>query len=472
MEKAAYERMKRFFSPRHIAVVGASTRNHWFFNIVGAAMRSGFKGRFYPVNPNASEVCGIPSVPSIADLPAGIIDFAAVIVKSSLVLSTLRELAQRGVRNILLVSSGYSETGEEGARLQEELKGFCRRNDIMLLGPNCLGFINVENGASVFAGGSVEGDLIPGTIGMIGQSGAVSEVIVTKIMKKGLGISLFASTGNEAIITAEDCLEHMIEDGVTKVVIGFMEGFKDTKRLRKIALDAAGKKIPIIFIKVGRSEKGVKAAQSHTGALAGDAGVMEGFFRQYGIIRVETIEELVETAGIFSRCPLPEGGRLGICTFSGGYAGLYADLCARLSIELPDLSPGSVEALKASLPDFAQPGNPLDVTGSGFSSGMDRIVKILLEDEGIDILATVTFPPSGDMDNLSFRFNESFLPVLHSSTKPIVPVTFREVSDYARKYYRDKGTYFIEHAEDGFKAISHFIRYAEFQRSFRMRNNP
>jgi acyl-CoA synthetase (NDP forming) len=465
MEAARYERLKKFFSPGQIAVVGASTRNHWFFNIIGNAARSGFKGRFHPVNPKAGEVCGIPAVPTTADLPEGI-DFAAVIVKSSLVIPTLGELADRGIRNILLVSSGYSETGEEGAHLQEELKGFCRRNDIMLLGPNCLGFINVENGASVFAGGSVEGNLIPGTIGMIGQSGAVSEVIVTKIMKKGLGISLYASTGNEAIITAEDCLEHMIEDGVTKVVIGFMEGFKDTRRLRKIALDAVGKKIPIIFIKVGRSEKGVKAAQSHTGVLAGDAGVMEGFFRQCGIIRVETIEELVETAGIFSRCPLPGGGRLGICTFSGGYAGLYADLCARLSIDLPDLSPGTVRALKAALPEFAQPGNPLDVTGSGFSSGMDRIVKIMLEDESIDVLATVTFPPSNDMDTFSFNFNQSFLPMLHTAAKPVIPVTFREVSDYARKYYRDQGAYFIEHAEDGFKAIAHFIRYSEFQRRF------
>lgn len=461
MDAAGYERMKRFFSPEQIAVVGASTRNHWFFNIIGNAARSGFTGRFHPVNPKAADVCGIPAVPSIANLPEGI-DFAAVIVKSSLVIPTLGELAGRGIRNILLVSSGYSETGEEGARLQEELKRFCHRNDIMLLGPNCLGFINVANGASVFAGGSVEGDLIPGAVGMIGQSGAVSEVIVTKIMKKGLGISLYASTGNEALVTAEDCLEHMIEDGFTKVIVGFMEGFKDTERLRKIALDAAGKKIPIIFIKVGRSEKGVKAAQSHTGVLAGDAGVMEGFFRQCGIIRVDTIEELVETAGIFSRCPLPGGGRLGICTFSGGYAGLYSDLCARLSIDLPDLSPVTVEALKAALPEFAQPGNPLDVTGSGFSSGMDRIVQIMLDDKGIDILATVSFPPSNEKDTFAFDFNQSFLSALHASAKPVIPVTFREVNDYARKYYRDQGAYFIEHAEDGFKAIAHLLRYAEF----------
>lgn len=461
------ERLKRFFSPKNVAVIGASTKNHWFFNMAGNAKRAGFEGRFFPVNPGASEVCGIPAVRSIAELPHGIIDFAAVIVKSSMVLATLDELAQRGIRDILLISSGFAEAGYEGERLQEELKDLCRGKDIILMGPNCLGFMNMESQTSVFAGGSLEGELMPGAIGLLGQSGATSEIIATKLFKKGLGISLYVTTGNEAILTSEDCLEYMIESKTTRVVIGFMEGFRDIPRMKRVALDAALKQIPIILIKVGGSEKGIQAARSHTGALAGDAGVMEGFFRQYGIIHVETIEELVETAGIFSRCPLPQGPRLGISTFSGGLAGLYADLCARLSIDLPDLSPKTVAALKATLPDFAQPANPLDVTGSGFASGMDKVVKILLEDENIDILIPVSFPPSSQMDTWADGFNQSFLPMLHTAGKPIIPITFREVSDYARGYYRDHEAYFIDHVEDGFKAVSHLIRYAQFLRNKR-----
>ena len=305
------ERLQRFFSPTNIAVIGASTKNHWFFNMAGNAGRAGFEGRFFPVNPGASEVCGIPAARSIAELPDGVIDFAAVIVKSSMVLATLDELAQKGIRNILLISSGFAEAGHVGERLQEELKALCRQRDIILMGPNCLGFMNMETRVSVFSGGSVEGEFMPGSIGMLGQSGATSEIIATKIFKKGLGISLYVTTGNEALLTSEDCLEYMIESGTTRVVIGFMEGFRDLSRMKRLALDAAGKQIPIILIKVGRSEKGIQAARSHTGALAGDAGVMEGFFKQYGIIRVDTIEELVETAGIFSRCPLPQGPRVG-----------------------------------------------------------------------------------------------------------------------------------------------------------------
>ncbi|HPI93409.1 MAG TPA: CoA-binding protein [Deltaproteobacteria bacterium] len=455
-------RLKRFFSPTHVAVVGASTKNHWFFNMAGYAGKIGFTGRFHPVNPGAAEVCGIPAVPSIADLPEGIIDFAAVIVKSSRVLPTLEDLAGKGIRNVLLISSGFSETGAEGRRLQEDLCAFCREKDIVLMGPNCLGFMNIAGGASVFAGGSVEGELVPGTIGVIGQSGATSELIATKILKKGLGVSMYVTTGNEAVLTSEDCLEYLIDEGTTRVIAGFMEGFRDVPRLKRLAVSAAYKGIPIILIKVGRSAKGVQAAASHTGALAGNDQVMDAFLKQYGIIRVETVEELVETAGIFSRCPLPRGGRLAVCTLSGGLAGLYADLCHRLSIDLPDFSAPTAAALREALPDFAQPANPLDVTGSGFSSGMDRIVKILADDENTDIVLTLSFPPAAEADAWALGFNESYMGVLRETTKPVIPITFREVSDYARRYYREHGLYYVEHVEDGLRAIAHLIWYARY----------
>ncbi|HNQ84932.1 MAG TPA: CoA-binding protein [Deltaproteobacteria bacterium] len=465
MVQADDKRLRRFFTPYHIAVVGASTKNHWFFNMVGHAQRLGFAGRFHPINPGAGEVCGIPAVAAIADLPDDLIDFAAVIVRSSRVLSTIEELAGKGIRNVLLVSSGFSETGPEGKKLQEDLAAFCRDHDIMLMGPNCLGFMNVAGGTSVFAGGSVEGELVSGTIGIIGQSGAASEQMATKILRKGLGISTYVTTGNEAVMTAEDCLEYLIADGTTRVVAGFMEGFRDIPRLKRLALTAADRQIPIVLIKVGRSAKGVQAAASHTGALAGNERVMEAFLTQYGITRVDTIEELVETAGIFSRCPLPRGGRLAVCNLSGGLAGMYADLCQSLSIELPDFSPSTIAALREVLPEFAQPANPLDVTGSGFSSGMDRIVRIMLDDENTDIILTLSFPPAAESDTWALKLNESYMGVLRQARKPIVPVTFREVSDYARRYYREHELYYVEHVRDGLRAIAHLIRYERFLRA-------
>lgn len=465
------DRLHQFFSPTNIAVVGASTKNIWFSNILINARRNGFQGRFYPVNPGATEVHGIPAVPSIADLPEGI-DFAAVIVRSTRVLETVRALAMRNIRNILLISSGFSEIGGEGSRLQKELVDFCNANDVALQGPNCLGFLNIADRSGVFAGGSVEGDLLPGNIGVIGQSGASSEIIATKILKKGLGISLFVSSGNEAIITVEDCLEHMVHHGKTRVIIGFIEGFRDVQRLKRIAREAARKAIPIVIIKVGRSEKGVQAARSHTGAMAGNDLIADTFLRQNGIIRVDTIEEMVETAGILSRCRLPAGGRLAVCTLSGGLVGVYADLCGSLSIELPDFTPATIEALRNALPEFAQPDNPLDVTGSGFTSGMDRVLNILLNDDNIDLVATLSFPPDAANASLVEKYNEYIISHLSATSKPIIPITFREVTDYARKYYRDKDLYFIEHTRDGFTAIANLIRYARFARNKAEANDP
>jgi acetyltransferase len=234
--------------------------------------------------------------------------------------------------------------------------------------------------------------------------------------------------------------------------------------MKLVAREAARRKIPIIILKIGSSDKGKKAAVSHTGALAGNDAVLDGFFKQLGIIRVETIEELAETAAVFSRCRLPEGKGLGICTFSGGMCGLYADLCEKYGIELPQLDEKTLATLKALLPDFAQPDNPLDVTGSGFLHGMKEIVRALVEDENLDAIVTVCIPPQGEGDFFSPIINESFLPLLTTTTKPIVPITFREMNEYARDDFKDKGFYYIENPDLGLKALAHLINYAEYLR--------
>ena len=175
----------------------------------------------------------------------------------------------------------------------------------------------------------------------------------------------------------------------------------------------------------------------------------------------------METAAIFSRCRLPQGTGLGICTLSGGLCGLYADLCSRYGIELPKLSEKTVASLNAILPEFAQPDNPLDVTGSGFSKGMGEILKVLLDDENLGMIACLSFAPADDNDGMPRLFNETVFPLARTADKPVVALSFREINDYARKYYHDQGVYYIEHPEDSFKAIFHLIRYAQFQRKFK-----
>ena len=463
MDSYTQQQLKEFLSPRNIAVVGASPNNQWFGNILANALKSGFEGQVYPVNPRADEVQGIRAYRTISDLPDGKIDLAILLVKSSIVLETLEKLRKKGIMNLLLVSSGFAETGEEGRRMQDRLRQYCTQHGIVLMGPNCLGFINLRERVSTFCGGGVEGELIPGAVGVIGQSGGISEVIFTKILKKPAGVSLYLTTGNEAMVEAEDWMEYLVYDESTRVITCFIEEFRNIEKLRRVAFEAARRKIPIIILKIGRSAKGKKAAVSHTGALAGNDNIVDGFFKQIGIIRVETIEELVETTAIFSRCELPKGKGLGICTFSGGLCGLYADLCEKYGIELPSLQEKTIQRLVSLLPEFAQPDNPLDVTGSGFMQGLNEIVRSMMEDENIDIIAPIFIPPKDKDDPVGF-LNESYMSLIDTVNKPVIPITFREMTDYAADYLHSKGLYFIEDPDIGFKAVSHLMEYAEFLR--------
>ncbi len=465
-----HDQMKGFFTPRTIAVIGASENNLWFGNMLDNARRSNFKGMIYPVNPRTDTVWGVKACRKIADLPLSTIDLAVIILKSSLVLDTIKELSSAGIKNFILVSSGYAEIGGEGTRLQMELRDYCRDNGILLMGPNCLGFMNIAGNVSVFTGGAVEGNLLPGTIAVVGQSGATSEIVVSSLLDNFYGISLYVTTGNEAVLTVEDYLEYLVHDESTRVIAGFIEGFRNIEKLKKVAFEAASRRIPIIVIKVGRSERAIKAASSHTGALAGDDGVLDGFFRQNGIIRVDSIEDMVATAGIFSRLGLPGGSGLGICTLSGGLCGLYADLCERYGISLPSLSDTTIEKLAEVLPDFAQPDNPLDVTGSGFQTGMDRVNNILLDDENIDLLVTLTLSPKNNEDKLAHAVNDWLASLNLASKKPVVLIPFKEMTDYARSYFNEKGLYYIEQPQIGLKAISHVMKYAQYIRDFEQKH--
>jgi acyl-CoA synthetase (NDP forming) len=460
----SYQRLEQFFSPRHIVVVGASTKNFWFSNAVMNAATLGFDGTFYPVNPSADEVAGVKAYKAIEALPKAPFDFGVVMVKASLVKDNISRLLALGIKNILLLTSGYAETGAEGRALQLELTQFCKENDILLMGPNCLGFINPQSRSSVFVGGSVEGVPAPGSIGIIAQSGATSEILITRLIGKGLGISVYTTTGNEAVLTAEDILEYLVNDAHTKIITCFFEGFRDIAKLKAAAKRAAAKAIPIIMIKVGRSSRGVNLASSHTGALAGDDAVIDSALRQFGIIRVDSIEEMVETASLFSRCRIPDGDGLCIYNLSGGLCGMYADLCEKYGISLPELSGKTIEKLKEILPDFAQPDNPLDVTGSGFQSGLDSVFDILLEEDSISIIAPLCISPPGPDDIFSPRINSAFLRYSSSSKKTVVPIAFREVNAYAREFFKGLNIHVMEQPDMGFKALSHFINFAKRMR--------
>jgi len=459
-----HQRLKSFFTPQCITVVGASNNNQWFGNVVQNARKSGFTGDILPVNPKSAEVFGLPAYKTIEDLPDGKIDFAVVMLNAGLVMDALAKLKAKGILNVLMISSGFAETGPEGQKLQDEMQAYCEANDIVMMGPNCLGFINFSDGAGAFGNTPFNCDLKPGHVGLVGQSGAVSDALATRLIQRGLGLSLFVTSGNEVCMTAEDIMEYMVQDGQTRVITAFMEGFRNVPKLRKVAQEAAAKGIPIVMIKVGRSAKAASVASSHTGALAGNDMIADGFFAQHGIIRVESISELIETAAILSRVPLPKSDGVGLCTLSGGLCGIYADLSNKYDISLPSLEASTVAKLKELLPPFAMPGNPLDVTGSGFMTGLDKTLAELAADPNIGLVASLAIGPTSEDDEFASLVNSSFMPLIEKGEKPFVPLIYREMSDYGRHFFDSKDIYYIEHAEMGFKALGHLMRYARFRR--------
>ncbi len=464
MAQLTHQRLKAFFNPQCITVVGASNNNQWFANVVLNARKSGFKGDILPINPKAAEVFGIPALKTIEDLPEGQVDFAVIMLNSGLVMDALAKLNAKGIRNILMISSGFAETGPAGQKLQDDMQAYCAAHDIVMMGPNCLGFINFSDGASAFGNTPFNSELHPGPIGLVGQSGAVSDAIATRLIQRGLGLSLFVTSGNEVCMTAEDIMEYMVQDGHTRVITAFMEGFRKVPKLRQVAKEAAAKGIPIIMIKVGRSSKAASVASSHTGAMAGNDMIADGFFAQHGIIRVDSISELIETAAILARVPLPATDGVGLCTLSGGLCGIYADLSAKYGISLPSLEETTIAKLKELLPPFAMPGNPLDVTGSGYLTDLDKTLAVLAADPNIGLVASLAIGPTAADDEYANIVNYSFMPLIEKGEKPFVPLIYREMSDYGRHYFDSRNIYYIEHAEMGFKALGHLMQYARFRR--------
>lgn len=453
-----------FFNPSHVAVIGATKNNQWFGNIFANAVAAGYAGKLHPVNPGYDEIYEHKTFKSIADLPDGLIDFAIIAVRSDLVLENVKELKAKGITHVLIISSGFTEIGPRGKEMQDEIAAYCKEQGIIALGPNCLGYVNMAKKVSVFGGRGIDQKLQPGPVGVIGQSGATTELIVSSILQRTEGISLYITTGNELQLQVEDCLEYMVNEGSTRVIAAFIEEFRNIEKMKSVALQAMEKKIPLVVLKIGRSEKGKKAASSHTGALAGNDQVMEGFFKQYGIIRVETIEELIDTTSIFAWNELPRGSNVGICNVSGGLCGLYADLCDKYGIHLPPLADKTVEKLKKILPPFANIDNPLDVTAQGYLQGMTDILNALVEDDNLDVICPVAFAPTDENDVMAKLINNPSFPVIESSSKPLMPIVFKEINTYGRVYFKNMGVFYLERAGIGFKVMAHYFRYADFLR--------
>ena len=391
--------LERFFNPRAIAIVGASRD---LVTISGQPLKHltshHYKGRLYPVNPRYQDIAGVKCYASIADLPEAP-DLVLVLVNASRVAGILRQCGAKGVPYAIIFSSGFSEVGGGGVSLQQELAAIAREHDIGVIGPNCQGMINVADG--VFAGfGSVfHNDYEPGVVSMVSQSGGFGFSVMNLSSKDGgLAFRQIVTTGNEIGVSALDFISYYIRDPNTEIIVGYIEGLKDARRLVEIGNKALASGKPILMWKVGNTEQGQKAAVSHTANLGGAMALYKAAFRQAGIIQVEDIQDVIDYGRAFRCGRLPRGSRLAIITISGGAGILMTDECIGRGMRLAELAPETLAKLREFVPSFGSLLNPVDVTAAIFNdtSLINRTLQAIADDPNVDCVAMITASLQGE----------------------------------------------------------------------------
>ena len=371
------------FAPRSIAVVGASASPGKIGGIpFDFHRRFGFKGALYAVNPRGGDIQGVEAHTSLRTIDAPI-DLAIFAIPAAQVPAALDDAIAAGVRSIVLFSSGFAETGPEGEQAQQKIADKARAAGIRLLGPNCLGVMNVaQHVYATFSPAPGVGRVAAGHIGLVSQSGAFGAYAYSMARERGLGLSVWATTGNEADVQVADCLAWLAADPGTDVIMAYMEGCRDGPRLRAALALAQANGKPVIMVKVGITALGAQAAASHTASLAGDDAVYDAVFRQHGVLRAHTITEFFDLASSAAIAGRPRGRSIGLFTVSGGVGALMADEASAAGLEVLPLSDAAQATLREWVP-FAAPLNPVDITGQVTNDPtlMERASHLMLNDQ-------------------------------------------------------------------------------------------
>ncbi|MBF0229663.1 MAG: acetate--CoA ligase family protein [Desulfamplus sp.] len=373
-------KLASLFYPKSVAFVGASgTLGKWGHMLLTNALSGKFKGKIYLVNPKGGTIVGQHVYPSISDIESDI-DLAVVTLPANKVLETIPQLKAKNAKGILLITSGFSETGEDGLKLEREVVEKAAKSGMIVLGPNTMGICNPHID---FACSGAHVHPLPGSTALICQSGNMGTQLLAFAEQQGIGIRTFSGSGNEAMVTIEDYMELFEIDEKTKSVVLYIESVKDGRRFFESAKRVSEKK-PVIVLTGGRTDIGRKAAASHTGALASNAKVTASAFRQAGIIEVGQPMDLLDMSALFSSMPLPKGNRVAIMTLGGGWGVVTSDLCAEHNLEVPTLSPDIIKTLNPLLPDYWSHANPVDIVGENDPNIPKVALEELLKWDGCD----------------------------------------------------------------------------------------
>ena len=377
-------------NPKSMAIVGATPRMQYGGRFLNAALRGKDKVRIYPVNPRYEEIQGLKSYPSVTDLPEAP-DVVGIVIPYNNVLNVLQESYAKGTRAAVVISAGFSERGEQDrADLQSELTEFCRESGLRMSGPNCLGLANIKD--VIWASSSSRGVAgLSGNIGLICQSGASAfGPFLVRAVDEKIGFSYIISTGNEADLDFCDFARYLIDDDSTDVIAGFVEGFKDGKKFLEVAKLALKKRKPIILIKIGKSQFGTKAAKSHTAALTGEDENYEAAFSQYGVIRVQDYDDLLQISNLFAQTGRLNSEGISVVSHSGGISSLTADMLGQAGLDLPELESKSRDGINEVLQGRGWASNPSDVTGFANSESFPSIMDNMIAGDNMGCLVVAS----------------------------------------------------------------------------------
>ncbi len=459
------EELKPFFDPKGVAILGATDKKGKVGNVIFENFRMNkergiFKGNIYPVNPKLNEIEGYKCYHNVKELPDDT-DLAVISIPAKFVPATMKDIAEKGIKAVVIITGGFGELGEEGKRMEREIYEIAKANGIRVIGPNCVGVYVPDTGVdTVFLPENKMDRPKSGPIAFVTQSGAFAAAMLDWAAGAGIGIGKMVSYGNKLDVDDADLMDYFIYDNEIRVVTFYIEGVNDGRKFIEAAKRITAVK-PVIALKSGRTEYGAKAASSHTGSLAGADIIYDAVFKQTGIIRAEDFEHMFDMAKAFAKCKLPKGDRVGIITDGGGAGVMASDAVAKFGLKMAELSEETIKYLKENFPPHAVAGNPTDVVGDTDAQRYKVAIEAFVNDPNVDAIVIITLfqvPLLDEMELIDILANYA-----GKSDKPIVAVAMGgKKTEYYAKILEDKGVPVYPTPERGVRAIAGLVQYTRY----------
>jgi len=459
------DELRPFFEPKAVAIIGATNKKGKVGNVIFENFKKNkeqgiFKGSIYPVNPKLDEIEGYKVYKGVKELPEDA-DLAVISIPAPFVPQTMKEIAEKGIKSVIIITGGFGELGEEGKKMEGEILQIAKENGIRIIGPNCVGVYVPDAGVdTVFLPDEKMDRPKSGSIAFVTQSGAFAAAMLDWAAGAGIGIGKMVSYGNKLDVDDADLMDYFIYDESIKAVTLYIEGVKEGRKFIEAAKRITKVK-PVIALKSGKTEYGAKAASSHTGSLAGADIIYDAVFKQTGILRAEDFEHMFDVAKAFAKCKLPKGDRIGIITDGGGAGVMASDAVAKFGLKMAELSEETIKYLKEHFPPHAVAGNPTDVVGDTDAQRYKYAIEAFVNDPNVDAIVIIV------LFQVPLLKEEEIIEILaeyaKKSEKPIVAVAMGgKKTEYYAKMLENKGVPVYPTPERGVRAMAGLVQYAKY----------